>query len=165
MAVRDNRIDNITMSDARIIFRNFSGKESKFNKAGAMNFCVVLDKDLAEKLKADGWNVKEGRKNDEYEEPLRYLQVSVSFDYYPPKIYMISGGAKTMLSADTVSILDWADIEHVDLIIRPYIWEVNGKSGVKAYLKNLYVTVENNEFDTKYGITKAAPIEDDELPF
>lgn len=165
MVSKNDRVDNIKMSDARIIFRNFSGKESRFNKAGSRNFCVVLDEELAKTLKADGWNVKEGRRNDDFDEPLRYLQVSVGFDYYPPKVYLIAGNAKNLLTEETINTLDWADIEHVDLTIRPYIWEVNGKTGIKAYLKNMYVTVEDNEFDRKYGVDNQPFIDDDDTPF
>jgi hypothetical protein len=37
------------------------------------------------------------------------------------------------------------------LTIRPYNWgPINGKSGIKAYVQDLYVTVERDELREKY---------------
>ena len=67
----NNNVSNIVMEDARIIFRNFAGKETKFNREGSRNFCAVLDgKEEADELSAIGWNVKKLDPRDEDDEPL-----------------------------------------------------------------------------------------------
>ena len=142
---------NITIEDAKLIFRNFAGEESKFNSKGKRNFCVLLDPETAKELEEDGWNVKwpPARENGEERDP--YLQVKVSFDNFPPKVIIVSSQGKTRLDADTINTLDYASIETADVIIRPYNYEVNGKKGVSAYLKSLYVTIQEDELDLKYA--------------
>ena len=141
---------NIVIENARIGFRNFSGKEGKFNPAGRRNFCVFLDSDLARTLEGDGWNIRWLQPRDDEDEEQAYLQVAVSFDNIPPKMILVSSNGKSQLDEESISILDWAEIENVDLIIRPYNWDVNGKSGVKAYVKSMYVTLVEDEFEHKY---------------
>lgn len=153
------KTNNIMIENARLIFKNFSGEESKFNRGGNKNFCVVLDNDMARELEEDGWNIKYLRPREDGEEPTPYLQVSVAFGNISPKVIMIAGRHKTPLNEVTINSLDYAEIANVDLVIRPYHWEVNGKEGIKAYLKTMYVEIEQDVFASKYDF------EDEDIPF
>ena len=141
---------NVVIEGARIGFRNFSGKEGRFNPAGRRNFCVFLDEDVAKELLEQGWNVRYLQPRDDDGDPQPYLQVGVTYNQLATKIILVTSRGKSQLDEQSVDILDWAEIENVDLILRPYNWEVSGKKGVKAYLKTMYVTLVEDEFEKKY---------------
>lgn len=165
------RIPNLTIENARIVFRNFAGKEKQFNPAGQRNFSVIIDDEKwAQHLHNDGWNVKPLKQRNPGD-PIEYaLPVAVRFDNFPPKIVMITSQGQTQMDENTVGMLDIAELRNVDLILSPSKWEVRGAFGIKAYLKTMYVTIEENELDKKYGTyptyaTGVTCSADEDVPF
>lgn len=150
MPLNDN---TVLMEGVRIIFRNFSGKEGQYNREGDRNFAVLLDEKVATAMAEDNWNIKWLKPRDDDEEETRqaYLPVSVNFKGRPPRIVLITSRGRTNLDESSIEMLDWADIINVDLIVRPYEWTVNNKSGIKAYLQSIYVTIEEDPLELKYS--------------
>ena len=154
-----NRVNhNVSFGGAQLIFCNFSGKPTKFNtQGGKRDFGVVLDRETADRLSKEGWNVKSylSKYAEPDDEPTLYLPVEMRFDYFPPNVWFITSRNRTRLVEETVGMLDsmLGDIRNVDLVVRPYNWGPNarGESGVKAYVKNMYVEVEEDEFFDKYA--------------
>lgn len=146
---------NVLMEGVRIVFRNFEGKEGPYNKAGDRNFAVLLDEEVARMMAEDGWNIKwlTPREEDEGEPDQAYLPVSIRFDVFPPHVVLVTSGGRTQLDESTIEMLDYAEITNVDLIIRPYTWTVNNKTGMKAYVKTMFVTIEEDELVKKYADT------------
>lgn len=165
------KVSEITVEDARIIYRNFQGKKTDFNEEGNRNFCLVLNPDLADQLKADGWNVKSRPPRNEDDEELFYLPVKVKYGKIPPIACLITSRGKTRLTEETIGQLDWARIKNVDLIVRPYVYPETPlrKSGIAAYLKSIYVTIQEDRLEEKYGnIPDASGVsipDEDEMPF
>lgn len=154
----DQKLGNFIIEDARIIFRNFEGREGRYNNAGDRNFCVIINDDpvLINQLIEDGWNLKSLEPRDPEDHRTYYIPVEVRFNHYPPSIYLITKRgdrviSRVKLGEDSVGILDHADLVGIDLSIRPRVWDDNGKSRVKAFLKTGYFVIEQDEFASKYS--------------
>lgn len=146
--------DDLIIEDAEVMFRNFAGAEKMYNSEGDRNFCIMLDPFLAEQLRDKGWNVKTLKAREEGDEPRPYIEVSVNYSKgRPPRVVLLTNGGKKRvdLGADEVSVLDYADVKLWDIVINPYKWEVGEKTGIKAYLKHAFVTLNENELEMKYA--------------
>lgn len=149
-----DEVKTFMIEDAPIIFRNFAGKEGQYNREGDRNFAVILPEDVAARMLDDGWNVRYLEPREEGDVPTPYISVSVNFKNRPPRVVMLTSTTRTQLDEESVEILDWADIQTADLIARGYDWNVNGKTGTKAYLQSLFVTIEEDALERKYSINE-----------
>lgn len=137
----------LQIDDARIIYRNLRGEGSKFNREGDRNFALLIpSQEIADELIERGWNVKIKPPREEGEDPFMYLPVKVKFNGNGPHIYVQSGRATNRLDEEEVGEIDDLDISSVNLDIRPYEWEVNGKTGRTAYLQSMLVVQNIDRF-------------------
>lgn len=153
----------LQIDDAKIIFKNFEGRGDKFNREGDRNFSLLIeDPNTADALVKEGWNVKIKPGRDEDEEPFMRLPVKVKFTEYGPNVYLRTLDRVNKLDEESISCLDNIDIESVNMDIRPYDWEVNGRTGRTAYLQSMEVVQRIDRFSARYG---GNDIDGERLPF
>lgn len=142
----------LQIDDAHIVYRNFRGEGSKYNREGDRNFGVVIDdQDIADALMKEGWHLKIKAPRDEDDIPFMVLPVKIKFNDRGPTVYLRTGKVMNKLDEESVACLDDVDILGVDLDIRPYDWEVNGKNGRTAYLQSIHVTQRVDRFAERYA--------------
>lgn len=185
------RLDNfgqptkdIIVENATIVYKNFSGDPTALNPdGGKRSFCLVLIPEVADILRADGWNVKFRAPRDESEEGFYYTQINVNVDSkFPPKIVLIStfngNRVKRELHGNEVQRLDKLRLENIDVCIHPYEHGRPGPYKVKGYLSEMAATQveERSFFGGKYddipdtsngstGLTAASAGIVEEVPF
>lgn len=142
----------LQIDDARIIFKNFEGRGDKFNREGDRNFSLLIeDENTANALIKEGWNVKIKPGREEGDDPFMRLPVKVKFTDYGPNVYLITGNRRNELDEESIGCLDNIEIESVDMDIRPYDWEVNGRTGRTAYLQSMEVVQRIDRFAARYS--------------
>lgn len=153
--------NDIVIENVRVIYRNFSGTPTQYNKNGRREFSVVIDEPLAITLLDEGWNVKPLKKRDETEPQMYHLPIDLGAGKYPPKIVLLSGKRKVILEEPAFAELDVSDIEFADVLIHPRVWEdSNGGRKIKAYLRSGYFKIRDNPLDEKfanYGLDEDTP--------
>lgn len=147
----------LQIDDARIIFRNFKGTPSAYNREGNRNFALVIPtEEIADALVKDGWNVKIKDAREEGEPPLMHLPVKLNFNGRGPSIYLVTGDKANKLDEETVGILDDIDILSVNMNVRAYDWVTqegtkNEKRGRSAYLQSIEVFQDIDRISAKYA--------------
>ena len=147
-------MNELVLENMQILFHNFTGLKGPYNDQGDRTFSILIeDVDLADDLANLGWAVKP-LKSEPDEEVNWHLPVKVNFNSaHPPQIVKVSPSTrrKVILTADTVEVLDVLDIDYVDVVLNPYSWTVNDKSGIKAYLRSMYVMIVESVLDLKWA--------------
>lgn len=148
---------SIMIEGATLIFRNLAGLAREFNSEGDRNFSVILEKDLAEKLKAAGWRVKQLKPREDEELGDYHLKVKLNYRTgRPPRVILVTSNGRTDLGPDEVQLIDAADIKNADLIINGW-WSDMAGGGYSAYLKTLFVTINEDPLEMKYQEDKEEP--------
>lgn len=148
----------LQIDDARIIFKNFEGRGDKFNREGDRNFSLLIeDPNTADALIKEGWNVKIKETGDD-DGPFMRLPVKVKFTDYGPNVYLWTGNKRNELDEESIGMLDQIDIESINMDLRPYDWEVSGRTGRTAYLQSMEVYQRIDRFAARY-----ANMSDDEM--
>lgn len=149
--------DILQIDDARIIFRNFRGEASKYNRAGDRNFALVIPSEkIANDLVDLGWNVKIKPPKEDGDEPFMYLPVKAKFNDRGPQVYLRTGEAVNKLDEESVAVLDDIDIVSVNMDVRPYDWIIqegtkDEKRGRTAYLQSIEVVQNIDRFAARYA--------------
>lgn len=147
----DKRVDDIIIRDARVRYRNFSGRADNYTPAGLRNFTIFLDDDFANELSNEGWNIK-WKVSKKYPDnpPQAQLKVAVSYRQTPPNIVSITARGRRDITEETVKSLDFADIKKWSVVISPSYWKHGDKKGIKAYLKSLVAWQREDELEADY---------------
>ena len=147
----------LQIDDARIIYRNFAGAASKFNREGDRNFSIVIpDQEMADALVNEGWNVKIKAPREDGDVPFMTLPVKVKFNDRGPNVYLQTGNRMNRLDEDSIACLDQIDIVSVDLDVRPYDWVLyegtkDEKRGRSAYLQSIKVVQDVDRYASRFA--------------
>lgn len=167
----DNYIPDLSIRGARIGTgkgRNFSGQKrvvngQVMNSEGNRNFLLMLDPEIAQPMIDDGWNVRFTKPRDPDEEPQPYISVDANFGKYPPEVYKKTPTSRPVkLEEEDMAALDDDHILEANVVVHPRRYDVQGKQGIKAYLRRLLVTVADDEFADYFNGDSS---EDDSNPF
>ena len=181
----------LQIDDARILFPNFEGRESMYNRKGDRNFAIAIedfedakrlhdagwkikvesgDAEFVDELVNDGWSAKYKPALGVDEPPRMRLDVKVSYikrddgSIFGPGAWLLSGNNEIELDEESIGTIDHIDRERVDLDIRPYNWTMpGGKSGRTAYLQHIEVTQRVNRFEARAAARRAARAAEEDL--
>lgn len=149
-------IDDVELENINVKwnFSHFDGRADMYNEAGNHDFVIVLPEDIARQMQEDGWNVKEKEPYEEGDPPEWHLQVKISYKFEDPRIFLIkdNGVRKRKIRALKSDLRDIRrdTTQNIDVILTPSRWTQPGRSGITAYAKELYATVKESRFSSKY---------------
>ena len=166
-------VDKVTLENARVKWKNFSGNPTDINPAGGRrNIGIYLPDEAAIDMKNKGWNVKIEKKNEETDPDVYYIEARINFktddnsSSMDPKVFMVTGRKINRLTQSMVHELDENRITSIDVTLNPSFWDMRGKSGITAYVDELYATIERSVLGNKYAeLEEDGMLAPDNYPF
>lgn len=149
---KEGWIPELEIANAQIkwAFSHFDGREDTFNAEGDHNFTIIIPADRVQELKDQGWAIREMPGYEEGDPPEFLLKVKISYKYEDPKIFLIKGNRKYRCDKRDLADITRATTENIDVIVTPSRWVHGANSGVSAYAKELYATVQQSRFAAAY---------------
>ncbi len=142
----------IEFDGAKICSKNFSGARTDYNEQGKRNFSMwFTDPEIIDALINDtneygvGFNVRVCPPKEPGDVETGYLKVNVRFheegSNKGPRILVISGRNRYLVTEANASMLDDIDIDHIKMSISPYdSIGRDGKPHRTAWLQSMIVT-------------------------
>ena len=166
----------VLIRDAKLRFKNFSGRGNDTNREGNRCFAVVIDNiDFYNELVARGWNLSTWEKGGMHPEPfsemedgsvcLPFTNVNLNFHgNFPPTVieYTKENVRGRKVPEAEVGELDMSYLENVKLLLNPSHWKTASGEGTKGYVEELRCTIDNGspfDDDPEYQF------EDEAIPF
>ena len=153
------------VDNAKIIWTNFSGTETPFNRKGKRNFVwVIPDGELAQQLAALGFNIKHRSVRDGYDgEEFDHLRIDISYETddgrpigeinkeWVPEVYLVNDDDYFIpINEDGIGEFDTKIITYALFEFRKYDWTYGGKSGTSAKLKRIFLKVKQDPIMARF---------------
>lgn len=146
-------IDDWEVENAQIKwpFSHFDGRQDTFNDEGDHNFTVIVDEERAQEMMAEGWPIKVMDGREEGDPPEYLLKVKISYRYEAPPIFFIKGDKRYRAGKEDLADIKRATVQQIDVIISPKPWIHGRDTGITAYVKEMYVLINQSRFGEKYS--------------
>lgn len=144
----------LTFQGVDVYSKNFRG--DKFGPGGTPSIGFFIDEDTAKELAERNcpglkWTKPyEDAPEDWVSRP--WIKASMGYKARPPSIYQITSRGARLLDADTLGVLQNAKIDGpIDIAVRAASYDVNGTVGIKLWVTEAYIKIEESVLAAKYA--------------
>lgn len=152
-----NDLKSLTLENANIRFRNFSGKEDQWGNE-YRTFNVDIPDELVPELEKASWPVKAYKVREEGDKPQYFIKVRASFKYEdksPEVILITDKGRKIKIKEEGIHKLDSYVLTDIDMTLVPSFRRdrATGKwvDTPTIYLSEFYAKLVESKLAKKYG--------------
>ena len=174
-----NNYQVVGLEHAQILsggWRNFSAEQRQYDSGQTRHFAVLVEEQNVQPLEQFGFNVGFYQPKDTGRDGYHYLDINLGWKLRDPKISIVSSGTTVKQTEETIGDLDRLNnIDYADIEVSPYHWNNNGRSGVKPWVSEMFVYLEqpspiyNNwrsrTEDVQEPVQMALFPDEDDIPF